>query len=172
MRFPTPSELRATLCTLLDDEVAVELGRVPNRRLLGHCTYELVDAKDNRRGVVAVELPLAHALGAAIAKITPRAVSNAEPQPYLLECAREVVNVVVGRIAVRSAIDVHIEPTADGRRPWTAPLPDASYRISIEGYSSGQLAITELHRSGLLLLDEPNSDPLATMLTNAGHVDR
>ncbi len=159
MRFPTPSDVRVTLARLLSHEVTVDRGRIPNRQLLGHCTYEVVDHADRLRAIVAVELPLAHSLGAAMAMVAPDQVDDDTPNPHLLECAREAVNVLVGRLAVKNDAELHIDPSADGRRFWSASAIDSSHRITVKGYRPGTLAILEFRRTGLLALDAEPSLP-------------
>lgn len=148
MRHLQVHELQRTLSTLLSTGVTVRHGRLPIRGLLGHSSYSAIDDNRIRRAVVAIELPLAASFGAALAMVNPGNVSVARPDPYLLECAREVANVLVGRLSAANGQDMHIDPRDSGRTTASPPVPDVSYVVNVEGYGSGALA-TSTVRSAL-----------------------
>lgn len=155
--LPPPSELEHLLDALLGRAVKAAPAPAETRPPAGNVAVALYETDEPLlAAAVLVDVPLAAALGCALSGIPPRAVqesaASGKLESSLAENVAEVMNVLTRFLVVRS-----------GRRftlrkftcPPGAPAPETlaaasasdevrAFRVDVQGYGAGQLAICTL----------------------------
>ena len=144
MEYPTRDELGDDLSGLLGAEVLVTNG-VLDPSKVSRSTYEFVDDDDTPRCVVSTELPLAHAAGAALAMLPTGRVESDAPDDELLEFYREVVNVISGRVNLKSPTHIRLVPGSTGEGSWPGGAGSGTcYQVTVGDYGTGHIAFADI----------------------------
>jgi hypothetical protein len=152
--LPPPSDLEHLLDALLGRAVkAAPAEQQPS----GNVAVALYDTDEPRlEAAVLLDVPLAAALGCALSGIHPRAVqesaASGKIEESLADNVAEVMNVLTRflvsrsgrRFTLRKVTCPPAAPAADKLAAASGSDEIRSYRIDVEGYGAGQLAICTL----------------------------
>lgn len=152
--LPPPSELEQLLDALLGRAVKAAPAQAQPAGGVAVALYETDEPL--LAAAVVIDVPLAAALGCALSGIPPRAVqesaASGKLEPSLAENVAEVMNVLTRYLVSRSGRRFTLRkftcppaaPAADTLAAASASDEIRAFRIDVQGYGAGQLAICTL----------------------------